>query len=77
MTGKTISTTILGTAVLALLLAGSVAQASNPTVVTGTTKGDRIQGMNGAQIIFGRGAPTGSTAAKGRTLSTAAWGMTS
>jgi Ca2+-binding RTX toxin-like protein len=55
MTGRTISKTILGTAVLAVLLAGSVAQASSPTVVTGTTKGDHIGGMNGAQIIYGRG----------------------
>jgi Ca2+-binding RTX toxin-like protein len=55
MTRRTISTTVLGTAVLAVLLAGSVAQASNPTVVTGTTKGDQIQGMTGPQIIYGRG----------------------
>ncbi|HEY3023461.1 MAG TPA: hypothetical protein VGK11_07500 [Actinomycetota bacterium] len=65
MTGKTISTTILGTAVLAVLLAGSVAQASNPTVVTGTTKGDRIGGMNGPQTIYGRGGDDRINGGKG------------
>jgi Ca2+-binding RTX toxin-like protein len=65
MTGRTISKTILGAAILAVLSAGSVAQASNPTVVTGTTKGDRIQGMNGAQIIYGRGGADRINGGKG------------
>jgi len=65
MTGRTISKTILGTAVLAVLLAGSVAQASNPTEVTGTTKGDWIQGMNGPQIIYGRGGADRINGGKG------------
>ncbi|HYU94531.1 MAG TPA: hypothetical protein VEN95_13795 [Actinomycetota bacterium] len=65
MTGKSISKTILGTAVLAVLLAGSVAQASNPTVVTGTTRGDRILGMNGPQTIYGRGGADRINGGKG------------
>lgn len=65
MTGRTISKTILGTAVLTVLFAGSVAQASNRTIVTGTTKGDRIQGMTGPQIIYGRGGADRINGGKG------------
>jgi Ca2+-binding RTX toxin-like protein len=65
MTGRTISKTILGTAVLAVLFGGSVAQASNPTIVTGTTKWDRIQGMTGPQIIYGRGGADRINGGKG------------
>src|SRR5215211_1069652 len=55
MKATTISKTVLGMAVLAALVAGPVAEASNPTVVTGTTQDDQIEGMNGPQIIYGRG----------------------
>ena len=55
MRGTRFSKAVLGTAVLAALFAGPVAQASNPTVVSGTTRGDRIAGMNGSQIVYGRG----------------------
>jgi Ca2+-binding RTX toxin-like protein len=65
MKGTTISRAILGTAVLAALLAGSVAEASNATVVTGTTRGDRIEGMNGPQIIYGRGGADRINGGKG------------
>jgi Ca2+-binding RTX toxin-like protein len=65
MKGTTISRAILGTVVLAALVAGSAAQASNATVVTGTTRGDRIQGMNGPQIIYGRGGADRINGGKG------------
>jgi hypothetical protein len=65
MKATTISRVILGMAVLAALVAGSVAEASNPTVVTGTTRGDRIQRMNGPQIIYGRGGADRINGGKG------------
>src|SRR5436309_13475396 len=55
MRGTRFSKAVLATAVLAALVAGQVAQASNPTVVTGTTRGARNDGMNGSQIVYGRG----------------------
>jgi RTX calcium-binding nonapeptide repeat (4 copies) len=65
MKSSTISKTVLGTAVLAALVAGPVAEASNPTVVTGTSQGDQIQGMNGPQIIYGRGGDDQINGGKG------------
>jgi hypothetical protein len=65
MKTSTISKTVLGTAVLAALVAGPVAEASNPTVVTGTSQGDQIQGMNGPQIIYGRGGDDQINGGKG------------
>ena len=65
MKASTISKTVLGMAVLAELVAGPVAEASNPTVVTGTTEGDQIQGMNGPQIIYGRGGDDRINGGKG------------
>jgi hypothetical protein len=65
MKGTTISRAIVGTAVLAILVAGPVAGASNPTVVTGTTKGDQIAGMTGPQTIYGRGGADRINGGKG------------
>lgn len=65
MKATTISRAILGIAVMAALVPGSVAEASNPTVVTGTTRGDRILGMNGPQIIYGRGGADRINGGKG------------
>jgi len=65
MRGKTISRAFLAGAVLSVLVAGSVAEASNPTVVTGTTRGDRIAGMNGPQIVYGRGGADRINGGKG------------
>jgi len=65
MKASTISKTVLGMAVLATLVAGPVAEASNPTVVTGTTQGDQIQGMNGPQIVYGRGGDDRINGGKG------------
>jgi hypothetical protein len=65
MKASTISKAALGMAVLAALVAGPVAEASNPTVVTGTTQGDQIQGMNGPQIIYGRGGDDQINGGKG------------
>jgi trimeric autotransporter adhesin len=42
-------------AVLGTLLSALVADAQSATIITGTPKGDRINGGNGAQIIHGRG----------------------
>ncbi len=53
MKATTIAKTVLGMAVLGAVVAGPVAEASNPTVVTGTTQDDQIQGLNGPQIIYG------------------------
>jgi Ca2+-binding RTX toxin-like protein len=65
MKGTTISRAIVGTAVLAILGAGPVAGASNPTIVTGTTKGDQIAGMTGPQTIYGRGGADRINGGKG------------
>lgn len=50
-----VKTAFVAVTVIAALLGGLAAEAESPTIVTGTPKGDRIRGMNGAQIIYGRG----------------------
>jgi Ca2+-binding RTX toxin-like protein len=52
---KTIVGGFLAVVAMSLLVVGSAAKASNPTVVTGTTVGEQITAMNGPQIMYGRG----------------------
>jgi len=53
--GARVRKVFVGVTLLAILVVGAAAQAESPTVVRGTPKGDHITGMNGAQIIYGRG----------------------
>jgi hypothetical protein len=55
---------LVAAAALAGML-GLPAQASSATVVTGTTQGDVIAGMNGPQVIYGRGGDDRINGGKG------------